>query len=243
MLNRLTTLAVLATSLITFSALAADPLSDAIAHTSKLPARERVRQLEKLQTQYPNNPTLLATISLEWGELSTTQGKPAADQAVKYAERAVSIGPNNDKAHVSLSTAYGRMTDFVDNRTKMSLSRKIRDEANRAIQINPRNDDALYILGRWYYEMANVNVILKLAAKMIYGALPAASNADAQRYLERAVTAAPNRICNHQWLAVVYKAMGKKDAAAKQWKAVLALPAEDDDDRQAQKEARKALRS
>jgi len=220
-----------------------DAAADAIARAEKMPAAESLLALQKLEPSSPKNPDLLASIALDYCELVDSQGKRAADDALRYAKRAVDAGPNNAKAHVSLATAYGKMTDFVDNKTKMQLSQKIRDEANRAVQIDPRNDDALYILGRWYYEMANINPILRMAARMIYGALPPASNEEAQHYLERAVAIAPQKICNHQALAVVYKAMGKRDAARKQWQAVLSLPATDNDDRQAQVEARQGLSS
>lgn len=166
----------------------------------------------------------------------------AATNAIAAAQRATTLAPESARAHVALAVAYGKRTDYVDNSTKMSLSRQIRDEAERALALNPNEELAHHIMGRWNYGFATINPVLKLAARVVYGTLPAASLETAQRHLEQAAALNPRRLATHQYLALIYEATGTKEKAAQHWKIVLELPAGDAEERAAQKEARKALK-
>jgi Tfp pilus assembly protein PilF len=175
------------------------------------------------------------------GAAHSSANENSVRQAYHAAERAVKADPNNASAHLDLAIAAGELTDFVDNSTKMALSKQIRDEASRAIALNPDDDMAYHVLGRWNFGIATLNPVLRLAARMAYGNLPAASKEEAARLLEKAAALAPQKIMHHQHLALVYEAMGAHDKAARQWKIVLALPVVESDDHAARKEARKAL--
>src|SRR6478736_2060348 len=51
-----------------------------------------------------------------------------AKLCMEYAKKAVHVAPDNADAHVCLSVAYGKMTDFVDNKTKMEYSKVVKSE-------------------------------------------------------------------------------------------------------------------
>ena len=174
--------------------------------------------------------------------MSGLRGREAAQNAVRYAETAAQLNPREAQAHLALAIAYGKMTDFVDNTTKMKLSRQIRDEAERALELDPGLDLAHQILGRWHHGIATLNPVLKFAARVVYGELPPASLEEAVAHLEKAVVLNPKRLSNHHQLAVLYQAAGKPEKALPHWKAILSLPAsEDPDDTAAVAAARKAL--
>ena len=102
-----------------------------------------------------------------------------------------SEAPDNSDAHVCLSIGYGKMTDFVDNKTKMEYSKVVKSEAEKAVELNPKNDMALLILARWNFDMATLNPILKAIAQTLYGQLPPASKEIAVEYFQKAIAAAP----------------------------------------------------
>ena len=112
-------------------------------------------------------------------------------------KRPSASAPDNADAHVCLSIAYGKMTDFVDNKTKMEYSKVVKSEAEKAVELNPKNDLALLILARWNFDMATLNPILKAIAQALYGQLPPASKEQAVEYFQRAIAAAPERIIHH----------------------------------------------
>jgi len=175
------------------------------------------------------------------GSKSGTTPAAAAENAVAAGRKAVALAPKLCRAHTALAVALGKKTDYVDNSTKMALSREIHQEAEQALALRPDDELAHHILGRWNYGFATISPLLKIAARAAYGKLPDASLEKARTHLEKAVALNPKRLATHSTLALIYKQTGDKEKARQHWEAVLALPAVDAEDRAAQRDARKAL--
>jgi len=194
----------------------------------------------------PQNAGVLLRISKQYGDLIETT-KPEenahrmADLALDYGNRALQVDHNNAKAHLNLAVSYGHLTDFVGNKTKLEYSKIIRDETLKSIDLDPTDDYAWHVLGRWHAGVANVNGMLKMLASLVYGGMPKASNEEAVRCFKKAIEIAPQRIMHHGELAQVYKFMGKTDLELQEWQNTLGIRAQDSDDENYQKEARAAL--
>ena len=198
------------------------------------------------ETLDPQNVGVLLRIAKEYSDLiADTKPEDAAraiaDKSLDYSKRAVELDPHSAKGRLSLAVAYGRLTDFVGNKVKLEYSRLIKEETDKSIELDPSDDFAWHVLGRWNFGVANVNAVLKAMARFIYGGLPAASNEDAAKCLKKATEIAPQRIIHHSELARVYQTMGRKELAAKEWQTVLALPAVDKEDEKDKHEAQTAL--
>jgi tetratricopeptide (TPR) repeat protein len=194
----------------------------------------------------PRNVGVLLRISKQYSDLIATTKPPEAahqiaQKALNYAQRAVEIDPKVAKAHLSVAVAYGKLTDFVGNKEKLEYSKFIKKEAVKSIELDPTDDFAWHVLGRWHSGVANVSGVLKLMANLVYGGMPTASNEEAVKCLKKAGEMAPQRIIHHSELARVYQLMGKKEPAEKEWRIVLSLPAADKEDEKDQAEARQAL--
>lgn len=223
---------------------AADPIGAAIATVENMPPDKALAYLIPFEKDASQRADYIARLSMAWAETVDQGGREAATHALKYAESATLLDPKEPQAHLALAIACGKMTDFVDNNTKMKLSKRIRDEATLALELDPKIDLAHQILGRWNYGIATLNPVLKWAAKMVYGALPPASIDDAVAHLEKATALNPKRLSNHQQLALVYKAAGQPAKALPHWQAILALHSSGDaDDEAAMAQARKELAS
>ena len=195
----------------------------------------------------PGHAPILVRLSEQTSELidethPESAAKAVAQTAFEYAKTAVALDSKNARAHLSLAIAYGRLTDFVGNREKLQYSKSLHEEALAALALDGNDDMTWYVLGRWNYGIANVNAVLKAMARVIYGALPPASNEEALRCLRKACTLAPEKIMHHSELARVYTETGQKDLARAEWKAVLTLPARTKDDPQEKREAQTALK-
>ena len=212
-------------------------------HHRTRPALSALRAAEQVE---PNNLGVLLRMSRQYSDL-VDQTKPAdaakavALKSLDYAQRASKLDPTNAKARLSVAVAYGKLTDFAGNKTKLEYSRLIRDEAAKAIELDPSDDFAWHVLGRWHFGVANVNGVMKGMASLIYGGLPDASNEEAARHLRKAAELAPRRIIHHSELARVYQKLGKPALAKTEWKIVLSLPASNEEDRKDQREATKTL--
>jgi len=202
-----------------------------------------LRQAEDLDAR---NFGVLLRISKQYTDLiDRAKGKDEAhtlaDKALDYGRRAVALDDQNAKAHLNLAICYGKLTDFVSNKTKMEYARLIHDEAQRSIDLDARDDYAWHVLGRWHAGVANLNGVLKTLAGLVYGGLPPASNEDAVRCLKKATELAPQRMMHHAELAKAYAAASQPDRAAQEWQNVLGIRPADSQDEQYQKEAKVAL--
>jgi len=202
-----------------------------------------LREAEAIEAQ---NVGVLLRISKQYTDLIPStkpeeSAKWVAHRAFDYASRAVAADPKNAKAHLNLAIAYGHLTDYVGNKTKLEYSKVIRDETLKSIELDPSDDYSWHVLGRWHAGVANVSGVLKALASLVYGGMPKASNEEAAKYLKKATELAPQRIMHHAELARVYKLMGKGDLALQSWQNTLGIRAQDGEDEKYQQEARTSL--
>ncbi|MGA3172216.1 MAG: hypothetical protein ABSE62_14520 [Chthoniobacteraceae bacterium] len=216
------------------------------AEVKALHAPEALALFEQAAQADPNNIDILLRISQQCSNMIAQAKSPAealayATRSLNEAKEAVALAPDNEKAHLAVAVAYGRLTDLVDDRTKVEYSRYVKAEAEKALELDPKDDFAWHVLGRWNYSVATLNPILKLIAKYVYGGMPEASLEEAESDYQKAIKLAPQRVIHHHELARVYTALGQVDAARKEWETELTLKPEDNEGVNDQKEASAAL--
>lgn len=208
--------------------------------------RAALMALRAAETIDPQNVGVLLRMSKQYADLIPVtkpeeNARRMAERALEYGARALAADPKNAKAHLNMAISYGHMTDFVGNKTKLEYSKIIRDETLKSIELDPTDDYAWHVLGRWHAGVANVSGVLKALASLVYGGLPKATNEEAAKYLKRATELAPQRIMHHAELARVYQLIGKGDLALQEWQNTLGIRAQDGEDEKYQQEARVAL--
>jgi tetratricopeptide (TPR) repeat protein len=208
---------------------------------------EAIQLLKQAEKISPNDPQILIDLSQDYSDAvdaskSESQKLANAKLCMEYAKRAAQAAPNNANAHVCLAVAYGKMTDFVDNKTKMQYSKIVKSEAEKAVELDPKNDLALFILARWNFDMATLNPILKAIAQTLYGQLPPASKDRAVEYFQRAIAISPDHIMYRAEYAKALESMGRTQEAKAEWQRVAQLKPTDAEDRSYVAEAMKKLR-
>jgi tetratricopeptide (TPR) repeat protein len=78
------------------------------------------------------------------------------DQAIKEGERAVALAPNNADYHLWLGRAYGRKAEHASWFSAASLAGKMRDQFERAVQLNGDDVDARTDLAEFYIEAPSI---------------------------------------------------------------------------------------
>jgi tetratricopeptide (TPR) repeat protein len=216
------------------------------AEVKALHAPEALALFDQAAAADPDNVEILLRISQQCSNM-ISQAKPAtealayATRSLDAARRAAELAPNNSKAHLALAVAYGRITDYEDDRTKVEYSRYVKSEAEKALELDPADDFAYHVLGRWNYAVATLNPVMKLLAKWVYGGVPEASLEEAARDYKKAIELAPQRLIHHHELARVYAALGQMEKARKEWQTELTLKPEDNEGVIDQEEARMEL--
>lgn len=192
----------------------------------------------------PNDANILWRVAKQYSELGDKKGadrKQWGEKALDAANRAKEIDPKNSKVRLILSIVYGRIALGENNRRKVELSRLIKEEAEAAIRLNPREEYAHHVLGRWNYEMAGVNPFLKTMGQAIYGRFPDASYEKAAEHFQKATEIAPKQGVHHFELGRTYLALGKNEEARQEFRRVLALPSKNQSDEAVKEQARAAL--
>jgi tetratricopeptide (TPR) repeat protein len=201
----------------------------------------------KADTQKPNDAEIVWRVSKQYSQLmvdakSTAERKRLGQLALAAAQRAVAADSANAQAHLSLAIAYGRIALNESPRRKIEMSKLIRQEAEAAARLDPKNDYAWHVLGRWNYEIANFNPLLKALAQTIYGQLPNASNEKAVEYFGRAISLQPRRVAHHLELGRAYLALGDKEKARDEFNKGISLPSAERDDEENKVRARATLK-
>jgi predicted Zn-dependent protease len=226
--------------------LEAQDVNSALLRADKLEDANRFKEaldiLKEADRTSPENPAILRRLSRVYSDLiDVTSGASAkkeyAQLALADAKRAVEKAPNDAEAHLALSIAYGKITDYVDNKTKIEYSKYVKSEAEKAMELDPKLDDPYEILARWNFEMASLNPIERGFAQLFYGQLPPASRNKALEYFRKAISLAPNRIIHHAEYARALEQMGRPNEAKVEWHKVMQLKPIDEGDQKYQAEA------
>jgi tetratricopeptide (TPR) repeat protein len=156
------------------------------------------------------------------------KAKALADEAVDRAQKAVEIDKSTCQAHVCLAVAYGRAQMFSnENREKVELGKLLKESLDNALKIDPNDDMALHVMGRYEWSMANLNGITKMYVKMMYGALAPGSAENAEKLFKRCIELNPNRLIHKVELAKMLFDLKRYDEAHKLASEGRVLPMED----------------
>lgn len=167
--------------------------------------------------------------------------KSLLQRALACSLQAVKVASNNAEAHACVAVSYAKSCAYADLKTQLAYSRLFKDEAERAIALDPKQDIAYYLLGRWNYAIANAGLLSRAYVRLIYGGLPKASNEEAIKCYKKAIELAPRRIIHHAGLAMAYAAAGQRDREIAQLQICRDLAPVDAEDVDARREAIKKL--
>jgi tetratricopeptide (TPR) repeat protein len=221
-------------------------MAEGLAQDASLDTARALHTFLEAEKLAPNDADILYRIAREYAlSMNDTTAKDEqrarGEQALAYAQRAVTADPKNAQAQLAAAICYGRLAPFVDTRTRIGYSKLIKQHTDAALALDPSDDYAYHLLGVWNYELAGLNPLLRGMARVIYGALPDASYEDAERDLKKAVELAPARISHHVELGRTYVVLGKKDLARQELTLALTFPDREKDDPESKRRAREAL--
>ncbi|HKP01957.1 MAG TPA: hypothetical protein VJU77_01225 [Chthoniobacterales bacterium] len=198
---------------------------------------------EKLE---PKNPDLLVRIARQYRYLMTdaedTKEKLRLGHlALDYSERAAACGPKDCDAQLAPAITLGKMLPFLPTKEQVSASPRIKDSVDKALAIDPRNDNAWHILGRWNRVLAEISGAKRFLAGLVYGQLPKGSFEEAERDMKKAIELNPKRLMHYIELGRIYGQMGRKDEARELINKGLGMPDAEKDDPETKQRARETL--
>ena len=124
--------------------------------------------------------------------------------AQTYAKTAIRLHPNSDEANVAMAFSIAKTLMLKSGKEKVTAVKELKTYGDKAVTYNPRNFKAWHVLGKWNYEVSNLNAFERAAVKIIYGGLPASSLKNSIMYYEKAKSLAPLFTLNYLELAKAY---------------------------------------
>uniref|UniRef100_A0A7S0WTE4 Uncharacterized protein n=1 Tax=Pyramimonas obovata TaxID=1411642 RepID=A0A7S0WTE4_9CHLO len=158
------------------------------------------------------------------------EGAELLERSAKMSEMATAIRPDEVMPRLTLAFNYGRLAIQADNRKKVELCGRIHQEAELATKIDPHDDNAHHALGRWNYEVASINQVVRLIVRHFYGGDVSGSYKDAIFHYEKAVKLNPKKLVHHFELAKALLQVKQKKRAIKCMKRAMSCPCEDIND-------------
>ena len=168
---------------------------------------------------------------------ATTKQKQQYFNAGKaYAESAIKSNPASADGYYALAVAMGRFALSQSGKDKINAVKEIKLNAEKAIKINPQHGRAWHVVGKWHYEVSNLNMFEKAGVQIMFGGLPNASLKQAISAYEKAKNFEPNFALNFLELAKAYKRDGQKEKAVRLLKTLPTIPNKTMDDVRIKKE-------
>jgi tetratricopeptide (TPR) repeat protein len=194
----------------------------------------------------PKNPDLLVRIARQYRYLMTDATDPQeklrlGHVALDYSERAAACGPKDCDAQLAPAITLGKMLPYMPTKEQVSASPKIKESVDKALAIDPHNDNAWHILGRWNRVLAEISSAKRFLAGIIYGQLPKGSIDEAEHDMKKAIAINPHRLMHYIELGRIYAQMGRKDEAREFINKGLAMPETEKDDPETKARGRETL--
>jgi len=246
-LRILSVLAALAFLLTPASAQTVDELLlEGDAFDQRFQASEALKYYLPAEKLEPQNVQVLVRIARQYRHLvadasSKEEKLRLGGIALGYSKRAAALAPDDSEAQLSVAISYGKMLPIQGTKEQVNASPRIKESVDKALRLDPHNDLAWHILGRWHRVLADITGVKRALAGAIYGKLPTTTNEAAKKCLEKAIAFNPGRLMHYVELGRIYAQMGRKDEARRFLSKGLAMPNQEKDDPETKLRGRELL--
>lgn len=162
--------------------------------------------------------------------------------AKTYAAIALKVNPNNAESNCVMAIALGRSSLNRSGKEKINSAKEIKKYVDAAIKNDPNNFKAWHVLGRWHYEISNLNGFERAAVKVFFGGLPAASLKQSIIAFEKAQSITSGFILNYFEMAKAYEKNGQTSKAIQILTQMLTVKNQTEDDPVIKESAKKLIR-
>jgi hypothetical protein len=205
--------------------------------------------LEKYKEALTLHPSSIVVLN-KCSELCSRIGKRTTDNksrmayyqyAKNYAGAALKINPNNADANCAMAIVLGSISLTGSNKEKINAAKEIKKYVDIALKNDPLNYKAWHVLGRWHFELSDLNIVERAAVKIIFGGLPHSTLIESIKAFEKAGSI-KSFAANYIELAKAYKKNNQQDKAIAAINALLHLPNQTEDDETLKSEGRNLLK-
>src|SRR4051812_9600852 len=223
-----------------------DLIAKGKALEKKFNAKEALPLYLAAEKEEPKDPDLLVRIARQYRYLMTDAPAKAeklrlGHLALDYSNRAAASGPKDCDAQLAPAITLGKMLPYMPTKEQVAATPEIKESIDKALAIDPKNDTAWHILGRWNRVLAEISSMKRLIGGLIYGQLPKGSLEEAEHDMKKAISLNPDRAMHYIELGRIYAQMGKKEEAREVINKGLGMPNVEKDDVETKERGRETL--
>jgi tetratricopeptide (TPR) repeat protein len=183
---------------------------------------------------------------IDVGDLVNLKEKSGEEARKKYfkdsqslARKAVAANGNDTWGHFYLSASLGKYALTLGKKEQVQMSREVKAEIEKAIELDATNDLAYHALALWHRKMAEIGGAKRFFGGLIYGSIPKGTFEDSEKNFLKAVELRGDYINHHLELGRTYVALDKYDLAVQEFQKCLDLPVASAKDQAYKDEAKK----
>lgn len=210
-------------------------MKEAEKHERDLKEADALNAYKQILAAQPDNVKALWKSAELTGRIGNRlkDEKQRADQfetAKAYAFNALKANHQDADANCTVAATAMRFATITGGKERAGYLRDMKNYADSALMINANHARALYILGKWNFDITEMNVGDKAAVKVLFGGMPKASLEEAIGNFEKARTADPLLMADYFDLAKAYIKFHRTDKAIDVLNKMVKLPPRTEDD-------------
>lgn len=155
------------------------------------------------------------------------------EKALEYANKAIAANPRGSMGYTRRAIATGRIALFRGVWESINLVKQTRVDLQTALELDPSNSVASYVMGRTHAKVSEKPKILRWPLGLSWASLE-----EAVENYERAIALRPDFIMYRLDCARSYYELDEYEKAREHLRIIETLPTQDEDDEQFRKEAR-----
>lgn len=220
------------------------------ASYKKFDLKDAAENYELAYKQNPSDYTTLLKITRIYNDLGEDfyelkdeeNAEDAINKAVKYAEAFYSKFPDSAHVYTLFAMSYGNLALYKGGNEKVKLAHKIKENAEKAIKIDPQDFLAYIILSIYHRQIASLSWFERAFANTFFGKVPDGSLDESEKMMFSALKINPKIVIAMYHLSLTYQEMDNEPKEIEWLKKTIDAPISDFRDKYAKKKANERLK-